>query len=144
MQCLQNKELKLISSNNKHLHVQCMWIIILITKPVVKTVGIQIIINCYKFIVIIIGNINFIIITVNARDRVKKTAVCGCNIVAERRRGCGKISHKQLHEAVVLLNVAFENLLTGAEHSLKTRAVELGAAERALGLDGGCARSLQQ
>ena len=57
---------------------------------------------------------------------------------------CGKISHKQLHEAVVLLNVAFENLLTGAEDSLETRAVELDAAERALGLDGGCTRSLQQ
>ena len=58
-----------------------MWIIILITKPVVKIVGMQIIINCYKFIVIIIGNIN-IIITVNARDRVKKN----CSLWLQYRR----------------------------------------------------------
>ena len=42
--------------------------------------------------------------------------------------GCSvEISYKQLHEAVVFLNVSLEDLLTGTQHSLESCTIEFDA-----------------
>lgn len=53
-------------------------------------------------------------------------------------------SDRQRHKAVVLLDVAFENVRTGTQDALKARPVELHTLQRAAGDHGGGAGAVHQ
>ena len=53
-------------------------------------------------------------------------------------------SDDQLHETVILTDVPLENVLAGAQHALKSSAVQLHALECGLGCDCGSTGSLQK
>lgn len=63
------------------------------------------------------------------------------------KRNCSRTSpllHRQRDEAVVLGDVALQDVSTRAKNTLESSSIQLDALQRSLGYDRGCARTVKE